>query len=107
MFFYSEIYHFANLLSIFLARSIFYVGIGLFIRSMIKTKKEFYKTSVYAVFVWLICEIVYAIIFGMNILSLIGIAGFCFMLSWPLFCGLIGAWVLHLICFVLHKKVIE
>lgn len=67
-------------------------------------KKEFYTVSLAAFIIWLLCEIAFSIIATKDLIGWAGIGSLAFGVSWILFCVLVGAWVFHLSCLLLHKR---
>lgn len=108
-FLFTEKFHFLNLFN--MPRSILlfcvYLAIGIVLRCLIKTKREFYKVSLVAFIIWLLCEIACSVIAAKDLTGVLGIMDFAFRVGWILFCVLLGAWLFHLACFLLHKKKLQ
>ena len=63
--------------------------------------------SLVAFIIWPLCEAAYSIIATKDLIGLVGIGSLAFRVGWILFCVLLGAWVFHLICCLLHKKKLQ
>jgi hypothetical protein len=104
--FYSEIIHFLNLWntpSIILGM-IFYLCVGFLFRFFVRSKKIFYRAWGGMFTLWIICEIIYPIVFTLDKLEFIEIAATCFQWAWILLWILVGSFAFHLICLLFHKK---
>lgn len=104
--FFSETFHFLNLINIpyFIFGMIFYLCIGFNFRYFVKSKKIFYKVWGLMLALWVICEIIYPIIFARDILEFLEIGSLCFQLAWILLWILVGSFAFHFVCLFLHKK---
>ncbi len=107
--FFSETFHFLNLINIpfFIVGMIFYLCIGFVFRYFVKTKKIFYKVWGLMLALWVICEIIYPIVFALDKVEFIEIAGTCFQLAWILLWILVGSIVFHFGCLLLHKRLLN
>lgn len=108
-FFFSERVHFLNLIGF--PRSfigfLLLVGIGVVLRLIIKSKKEFYQLAIGGTIVWLVLDLLVAVLSVVDNLNLLSLFSLCFTIVWAFFCGIIGAWGTHFICVLTHKRQFE
>lgn len=103
--FFSESLHLYNLFHMprNLIESLLLVGIGILLRMIIKSKKEFYQLAIGCTVAWVILDILVAVLTVVDN-RLFSLYSICFTFAWAFFCGIIGAWSTHLICALTHKR---
>lgn len=107
--FYSERFHFINLLNIpsFMAGMFFYLAVGFLFRYFVPKKKIFYWVLCGLFVVWAICEITYAPILSLDKIELLDIGMLCFQLAWVVLCIFVGSLMFHLFCYLSHKRPLQ
>lgn len=107
--FFSERVHLLNLIGF--PRSfigfLLLVGIGVVLRLIIKSKKEFYQLAIGCTVAWVILNIFVAVLSVVDNRNVLSLYSLCFTLVWAFFCGIIGAWGTHLLCVLTHKRQFE